>query len=239
MKKFVILLIFVTVAVMAFAEDIEINSPMGSFKMSVSTSSSSSKKVAVVDEISDKLELLKEKYCSKLNKLKQRKASKLIDEIYDLLAMLPDDVYIRQTTSSPSPSLSPSSSASSNQSTNININVNTQEEEVTTHTEEIQEKPVETFGAISENAFQILYNNVEDESFADDKLSVVKVATKRNGFKVSQLTRLIDLFSFSDDKVKCVRTVYPKVVDKKNAHQILNHFTFSGDKEKVEAIISE
>ena len=235
MKKIVMLLVFVMLVAVVVAENVEINSPMGTFKMSVnSSSSSSSKKVAVVDEISNKLEILNKKYCSQLNKLKQRKASKLIDEIYDLLAMLPEDIYITQTNTTSSSS----SSASSNQNANININVNAPEV-VTSHEEVVEEKPVISSPAMSENAFQTLYNNVEDESFADDKLSVIKVATKRNGFKVSQLTRLLDLFSFADDKVKCVQTVYPKVVDKKNSHQILNHFTFSGDKKKVEAIINQ
>ena len=234
MKKIVLLLVFVALVAIVFAEGIEINSPMGTFKMSVN-SSSSSKKVAVVDEISNKLEILNKKYCSQLNKLKQRKASKLIDEIYDLLAMLPEDVYVTQTTSSSTSS----SSASSNQNANININVNTPET-VTSHKEVVvQETEVTSSPAMSENAFQTLYNNVKDESFADDKLSVIKVAAKRNGFKVSQLTRLLDLFSFADDKVACVNAVYPKIVDKKNAHQILNHFTFSGDKKKVEAIINQ
>jgi len=234
MKKIVLLLVFIILAVMLVAENIEINSPMGTFKMSVNSSSSSSKKIAVVDEISNKLEILNKKYCSQLNKLKQRKANKLIDEIYDLLAMLPEDIYVNQTTSSSSSS----STISSNQNANININVNTPEV-VTTHKKIVEEKPVTSSPAMSENAFQTLYNNVNNESFADDKLSVIKIATKRNSFKVSQLTRLLDLFSFADDKVKCTQVVYPKVIDKENAHQIINHFTSSGDKKKVEAIINQ
>ena len=80
--------------------------------------------------------------------------------------------------------------------------------------------------------------NVENEGFADDKISVVRIAAKSNYFTINQLIRLVDAFSFSEDKINVVRIVYPKIVDKDNAHNLLNAFTYSEDKQEVEKIIN-
>lgn len=191
--------------------------------------------ICVVDEITNRIEILQNKYNSKLNKLDQKQMNKIIDEIYELLALLPEDVLIKSTTSAPS---------NQAQSANLNISIDINEAQiepqrtVIKHEVEIVEE-VDELIAMSSSEFQRLLNNVKNESFADDQTSVVRIAAKSKYFTISQLITLLDVFSFSDDKINIVQIVYPRVVDKDNAHNLLGAFTYSDDKDRVEQIISQ
>ncbi len=232
MKK-IFVVVFVFSAIFIYSEVLKISTPAGSFKMSVQSDDSTTKhsqNVSVVDKIADDLDLLSSKYIGKLNKLDQKRAKKVIDEIYDLLALLPEDVYYTHNNGK-------IQTTNQTQSQNVNITIKTDVQNATPQTKEMQ-KETPKVNAMSESAFNTLYNNVSNEGFADDKLSQIKVAAKRNTFKVSQVVRLLGLFSFADDKIKCLEILYPKVVDKENSHNILNAFTFSEDKKKVEKIIN-
>ena len=214
------------------AENVTLESPMGTFKLSVDSSVEKSSSQPIVDAIAERVEELESKFLTKLNKLDQKRAEKITEEIYELLALLPEDLYISSNTTPPPPP------PSQNESVDINFNVN---ETVSTNsfTEESIHEAKPANDAMSESDFMRLYNNVEEESFADDQLSVVKIAARSKYFTVNQLTRLVDLFSFSDEKIQCVQIIYPKVVDKENAHELIGAFTYSDDKRKVEKIINQ
>ncbi|MBT5420438.1 MAG: DUF4476 domain-containing protein [Candidatus Cloacimonetes bacterium] len=221
MKK-ILILSLLALTVLVFADGIS---------MSVSvdeTSSSNSSSVNVVDEIANRIDVLQNKYFSKLNKLDQKRANKIIDEIYELLALLPDDIS--------------TSNQNANANFNITFDVNEQQAEtqpsVVEHKIEIVEEIDEPV-AMSSSEFQQLLSNVQDEGFADNQTSVVRIAAKSKYFSISQLITIVDEFSFSDDKINIVRIVYPRVVDTDNSHNLIGAFTFSGDKEKVEQIISQ
>lgn len=191
--------------------------------------------ICVVDEITNRIEILQNKYNSKLNKLDQKQMNKIIDEIYELLALLPEDVLIKSTTSAPS---------NQAQSANLNISIDINEAQMEPQTTMIKHEveiveEVDELIAMSSSEFQRLLNNVKNESFADDQTSVVRIAAKSKYFTISQLITLLDVFSFSDDKINIVQIVYPRVVDKDNAHNLLGAFTYSDDKDRVEQIISQ
>lgn len=224
MKMFFIL-VLLSMSAIIFAESISFESSSGNMKITVEGSSSGNvQSETIINEIAVRLEKLENKYIPKLNKLDQKKAANLINEIYELLALLPEDVSVsvRSTTSTPS-----SQTQSANVSISIDVNEPVIEEEVTYNK------------AMSESEFKQLLSNVENESFADDQTSVVRIAANSKYFTINQLVRLLDLFSFSDDKINIVRIVYPAVVDKDNAHNLLRAFTYSDDKKKVEQIINK
>ncbi|QQS34838.1 MAG: DUF4476 domain-containing protein [Ignavibacteriales bacterium] len=102
--------------------------------------------------------------------------------------------------------------------------------------EDEQYDPVEPM-AMNEVDFQQLYNSVKNESYESDQLSIIEISARYNYFSVAQLVRLLELFSYSNGKVEMVRILYPNVIDKYNAHQLINALTYSSDKEKVKAII--
>jgi hypothetical protein len=191
--------------------------------------------IYVVDEIANRIEILQNKYNSKLNKLDQKRVNKIIDEIYELLAMLPEDVSMKSSTSTLSDNV---------QSANLNISFDINELQIESQTTDGKHKieiaeEADAPIAISNSEFQSLLNNVKSESFADDQISVIRIAVRSKNFTISQLIALLDIFSFSDDKIDVVRIVYPKIIDKEKAHNLLGAFTYSDDKDRVEQIISQ
>lgn len=99
-----------------------------------------------------------------------------------------------------------------------------------------QYEPVEP-AAMNDIDFLQLYASVKNESYESDQLSIIEISARYNYFSINQLVRLVELFSFSNGKIEMVRTLYPNVVDKYNAHQLINAFTYSSDKETVKGII--
>jgi hypothetical protein len=91
---------------------------------------------------------------------------------------------------------------------------------------------------ISEEEFAGLVESIKNESFQENQLSIVQITSRYNYFTVDQVVRVIELFSFSDGKLKALEYLYPNVVDKFNSHQIINSFTYSSDKEKATEIIN-
>ncbi|MEA2096394.1 MAG: DUF4476 domain-containing protein [Candidatus Cloacimonadota bacterium] len=228
MKK-IIIISFLAFSMFAFGEGISMSVTVDE------TSTSNTGSISAVDEIANRIEVLQNKYNSKLNKLDQKRTNKIIDEIYELLALLPEDVFIQSITSTPS---------GQKQSANLNISIDINEQQmehqktVIKHEVEIVEE-VDELIAMSSSEFQRLLNNVKNESFADDQTSVVNIAAKSKYFSIYQLMTLLDVFSFSDDKINIVQIVYPRIVDKDNAHNLLGAFTYSDDKDRVEQIISQ
>lgn len=92
--------------------------------------------------------------------------------------------------------------------------------------------------AMNDSEFSALVDAVKNESFESDMLSIVQISAKYNYYTVSQVVRLIDLFSFSNGKMEVVKLTYPNVIDKFNSHHIINAFAYSSDKEKVREIIA-
>lgn len=244
MRKLLTFLMIV-LALALFAEKISLETPMGAFKLNVEESTEGkvlkTKTALVSDEIAMRMDTLEKSYCSKLNGMDKRKASKLMNEIYDLLALIPDHVKVMQTANYEEPELTTSSSSSSVESSiNINVNVN---DDMGFDNEQPQENALPVIvpkkKAMSESEFNKFKQNVENESFGDDMLSVVRIGAKSKYFTTNQVVRLIELFSFSDEKIETVQICWPKVVDQDNAHNLIGAFTFSSDKEKVENIINQ
>ena len=50
---------------------------------------------------------------------------------------------------------------------------------------------------------------------------------------------MMELFNFSDDKLKVLKIMAPHIVDAQNAYIIYKTFTFDSDKEKAAQIMTE
>jgi len=253
MKK-VLLIVFLLLSISLFCENLTVDSSLGSFSVKVnepSNTSSETKTTNLVDELATRVELIETKYKTKLNKLDQKRIQKVIDEMYELLALLPEDLVLEssvpETNNSATYSESSSTSQSTSQSTsnstsnsNSNVNINIITNDVSSQVTEAPDvvAVVEEHKAMDSSAFSSLLSSLKNESFADDKVRVIKLASRKGYFNVNQIKTVLNEFSFADDKIEAVSLLYPKVVDDENAHLILDSFTFSSDKDEVEQIIS-
>ena len=78
---------------------------------------------------------------------------------------------------------------------------------------------------------------VNAEAFSENKQSALQMAAAGKFFTVEQVGKLVDLFSFSEDKLNAVKQVKGQIVDPQNNFKLLTHFTFSSDKEELKKIL--
>lgn len=93
--------------------------------------------------------------------------------------------------------------------------------------------------AISSEDFDAIVEAVEGESFSENKIATLKTATDGKHFSVKQVGKLVDLFSFSGEKVQVVKLLRGSLVDPQNGFQLVSKFTFSGDKEEVNKLLQK
>lgn len=85
--------------------------------------------------------------------------------------------------------------------------------------------------------FAALLAAVEEAGFSDEKTGVVSTAASSHLFTVEQVGALVDVMAHSSDKVKVVEILRGRIVDRQNNFRLLEHFSFSSDKAKVQGLI--
>jgi hypothetical protein len=254
---FAVLLVLISVALTAQV-GMNMNTPEGSVSMSVTGMPNGNplSDQNTIDQIVSKLDMLQKDYLTKLTKLDQKRADKIMNEIYDLLATLSEQnvapVASASSAASASSSSSSSSSSTSSGTANININIAGMEGQdqpndkphhndndrpqghnnPPEHHEQMGPKPMPA------SDFNALINQIKSESFSDDQMRVIRTAAKNYNFDCNQIVRVIECFTFSADKISALGITYPKVIDPKNNYTILDSFTYSSDKADAEEIMN-
>lgn len=77
---------------------------------------------------------------------------------------------------------------------------------------------------------------VEAESFSADKIAALKSSAGSASLTAAEVRRVLDLFSFSGDKLEAVTFLRDKVSDPQNWHLIVDAFTSSSDRDKVRGL---
>ncbi|MCU0696125.1 MAG: DUF4476 domain-containing protein [Myxococcaceae bacterium] len=90
---------------------------------------------------------------------------------------------------------------------------------------------------MAEADFEALVNAVNDAGFGHEKLGVIDTAAQSHFFTIEQVGKLVDLLGSSDEKVGVVEKTRKKIVDRQNGFKLLEHFSFSADKEKVRKLL--
>jgi hypothetical protein len=85
--------------------------------------------------------------------------------------------------------------------------------------------------------FQSLLGAIDREHFSQGKLTVISQAASQSNFRVAQVEKVIRQLSFSSDKLRALELLAPRMVDRQNAFQLYDAFTFSSDKAKARAIL--
>jgi hypothetical protein len=91
---------------------------------------------------------------------------------------------------------------------------------------------------IDDGTLQSLVAQINGEAFSQGKLTVLQQAAGTNWFLVAQVRTLLPLFSFDEDKLKALETLSRRLLDRNNAFQIYELFSFSSSKEKAREILS-
>ncbi len=90
---------------------------------------------------------------------------------------------------------------------------------------------------MSQEAFNALLSQLEEEGFSDARLEIVISAASTNYFTVEQVCRILDEFSMDEDKLSALKVLWPRVLDPENKFKILQKFVFSDSKERAREIM--
>jgi len=91
--------------------------------------------------------------------------------------------------------------------------------------------------AMEPGRFDALVAAVTREPFPDGQRRVLDTAMPGSWFTVAQVGTLVDLFTFSRDKLEVVRRARGHIVDPDQAFQLYERFTFDSDKNELRNIL--
>ncbi len=97
----------------------------------------------------------------------------------------------------------------------------------------VDEHPDASPRACSPGDFAGVLSAVEKESFSSGKLERLEDATVDRWYTSAQVRRMLDLFSFDNDKVEAAVVMHPRVVDMENWFRVHDAFTFDSSKDEL------
>ena len=86
---------------------------------------------------------------------------------------------------------------------------------------------------MNDKDFQYLYKVIKKKAFEKDQLELLSVGVLDNYFSCRQCAKIISIYSFDKDKLKVLDIMAKHIVDKENAHLILDSFRFESDRRKA------
>lgn len=92
---------------------------------------------------------------------------------------------------------------------------------------------------MSEDAFDKLIATLEEASFEDDMLSILRGISSNNYFTCSQVKRIMDVFEFSEGKISAFSILYKHIIDPENISVVYTSLDFSSDKDRISEIIED
>ena len=86
---------------------------------------------------------------------------------------------------------------------------------------------------MNDKDFQYLYKVIKKKAFEKDQLELLSVGVLDNYFSCRQCAKIMSIYSFDKDKLKVLDIMASHIVDKDNAHLILDSFRFESDRIKA------
>jgi hypothetical protein len=102
------------------------------------------------------------------------------------------------------------------------------------------DRPVVAAAPVAASAAQMttLQQSLNEASFRQDKVRVLRLAVPTMYFSTGQAKQITEAFSFSSDKVEVLTMLYPRLVDPENAHTLFGVLAHASDRRKLEEAIN-
>ena len=84
--------------------------------------------------------------------------------------------------------------------------------------------------------FKMMCEVVDDASFHEKKIGVIKVACISSYFNSKQCAKLLSMIPFDDAKLKALKVLAPRMIER-DVTDIVKQFTFSSNKDKALEIL--
>ena len=95
------------------------------------------------------------------------------------------------------------------------------------------ERPQINNPIMNDKDFQYLYKVIKKKAFEKDQLELLSIGVLDNYFSCRQCAKIMSIYSFDKDKLKVLDIMAKHIVDKENAHLILDSFRFESDRRKA------
>ena len=92
--------------------------------------------------------------------------------------------------------------------------------------------------AMHRKDFKMMCEVVDDASFHERKIGVIKVACISSYFNSRQCAKLLSMISFDDAKLKALKVLAPRMIDR-DVTDIVKQFSFSPNKDKALEILRQ
>lgn len=86
---------------------------------------------------------------------------------------------------------------------------------------------------MNDRDFQYLYKTIKKKSFEKDQFELLSVGVLDNYFNCRQCMKIMSFYKFDKDKMKVLDIMANHIVDRENAHLILDSFRFDSDRRKA------
>jgi hypothetical protein len=91
--------------------------------------------------------------------------------------------------------------------------------------------------AMNEKDFRALRGELEHERGDTAKLAILRTAAANAYFTTAQAASLIDRLVYREDKLAAIPILKDRILDRENAWQLYQHFTYREDKIKVQEML--
>lgn len=95
------------------------------------------------------------------------------------------------------------------------------------------------YDVMSQDAFSRFYKTVKDATFDDQRLKLIETSVITSNFTTEQCRQLTGFFHFDDKKMKVMKMMYPKIVDKSNFFELIGSLTFISSKDEMNAFVKK
>ena len=90
----------------------------------------------------------------------------------------------------------------------------------------------------SSAALSRLENSLRAANFREDKIRVIREASKVHFFSTNQVRTIVSHLSFGGDRVEAIAAIYPRLTDPENAHGLYELLSSRTDREALEKRLS-
>ena len=90
---------------------------------------------------------------------------------------------------------------------------------------------------MNENDFNNFYIGVKNETFNDDKLNLIRIGNADYNLTCDQCMKLMNLFSFDDDKLKVLQILSRPLADSQHSDKVVNCLQFMSNRSQAENIL--
>lgn len=94
-----------------------------------------------------------------------------------------------------------------------------------------------SYFAMSDADFSDLYRQMKEEPFKDGQLKLIRNKAVSSGFLCNQCVKILELFTWDDDKMEFLSVLAPVIVDRSNSDKIVKCFTYMSGREKARRIL--